>query len=800
MNLTPDKKALTQPIGEAPTLIDNVQQDGTNPAFNLGGLSNSSGMNQVGTGNYLPLRGINQTTPQTGVLQAPGTGQTLTLPGYQSQNPTDNNPMSFLQSSGIIHSPNPANLWQPYGTHQTINNPNFLQSPGMNQTLNQASVLQSPGMNQTFSQADSVQLYGMYQNINPMGYQQQFEMNPNLGPMGYEQFQMNPNHVHDGAPTRLSDGFTAFDSTPSCNNYFPTQSPTVSGSPTSFNINQLMSPNMKGTMNQGMNTHVAPYQQFHLPVVNGLHNSPIGSGMSMTTGMTFSPETHLPAANGLPNFTNMDMNMNSQHLPVFSGLHNTSTRNGMNMNVNLPQQPRYPVITYLQNPSIGNGILQQPQSQLPRIPSIEQASHRAPKTRNQILGPQHPGPTRIKKTLSSNTASSLGNCLNRYYINCSNTSNMTSAAPSITPKLRAALEVTLADRTKAVAQTVVPKSSNGSQKNPQSSREPSEQKGKRKAEQGQHTALPAPAVRQSTQLAPQPPAAMRFQQPAQQAAQDAVGKTVQQPTRKPSRRRAQKPLQRPLTVPSVQESARDTIQDPIQQQPAQRPVKEPDEQKVQQAVEQQQPVQDLVQQPVQQPVEDSAKQQLIQQTGTQERNPPVISLDDLRIFLSDRHWEFWHRVNILKLHELAKTTGSDAHICQAWLRRLSDRWFSGDYSRVYELGGFLYEIRMDLYGSFKEAKAIELREYAGLLDRVRPKCCSSLDYTQALAAAKARAEGKYQPWFDKLEKAQAASDVEIGRLDGTEWWQLARLVKNMDEWVKGLIAKDEADGTDESKK
>ncbi|QYS96676.1 hypothetical protein H0G86_003916 [Trichoderma simmonsii] len=134
---------------------------------------------------------------------------------------------------------------------------------------------------------------------------------------------------------------------------------------------------------------------------------------------------------------------------------------------------------------------------------------------------------------------------------------------------------------------------------------------------------------------------------------------------------------------------------------------------------------------------------------------------------------------------------------------------SNDCVRVYELGGFLYEVHMDLRGGFI-ARAIDVRQYAGLLDLVRPKCCNSLDYAQALAAAKARAGGK-QSEFDDLEKASDMCDDEIRKLGGHDWWAIARLVKERNELFKGMakyrneLAKSlkvcsEAKGEDEAKK
>lgn len=134
---------------------------------------------------------------------------------------------------------------------------------------------------------------------------------------------------------------------------------------------------------------------------------------------------------------------------------------------------------------------------------------------------------------------------------------------------------------------------------------------------------------------------------------------------------------------------------------------------------------------------------------------------------------------------------------------------SNDCVRVYELGGFLYEVHMDLRGGFI-ARAIDVRQYAGLLDLVRPKCCVSLDYAQALAAVKARAGGK-QSEFDDLEKASDMCDDEIRKLGGHDWWAIARLVKQRNELVKGLakqrdeVAKSlmawtKAEGEDEAKK
>ncbi|KAH0530085.1 hypothetical protein TsFJ059_004755 [Trichoderma semiorbis] len=115
---------------------------------------------------------------------------------------------------------------------------------------------------------------------------------------------------------------------------------------------------------------------------------------------------------------------------------------------------------------------------------------------------------------------------------------------------------------------------------------------------------------------------------------------------------------------------------------------------------------------------------------------------------------------------------------------------SNDRVRVYELGGFLYEVHIDPRSGFI-ARAIDVRQYAQLLDLVRPKCCSSLDYAQALAAAKARAAtkaraGGKQSEFDDLEKASAMSDDEIRKLGGIDWWVIAVLVKARNELVKGL--------------
>ncbi|KAL6701422.1 hypothetical protein J3F84DRAFT_354780 [Trichoderma pleuroticola] len=724
-----------QPMGQTPTSTGNLQPGVPNPTFDLGGLGSLPGMNQFGPENHLQLYGMNPTTPPTNILQASGAGQIFALPGYQNQNPINSNTMSFMPSFGPIDNSSPANLLQPFGTNQIPDQTNFLQSPGMNQTLNQA---------------DLMPLYGMNWGMNPMGYQQQFGMNPNLGLMGHQQLQMNQNHVPAGISTGLSDGSATFASAPSCVNFFPTTPSTVSESSTPFNINninQLTSPKVEGTMNQWMNTNVVPPQQFHLPVGNGLHNSAIGSVMGMNTGMLPCPEMHLAVQNGLPNFSNMGMNTNLQHLPVFPGLQNTSARSGMNMNVNFLQQTRCAAIKGVQKPSIGNGIPRQSQTQLPRTPAIQQASRRVPKTKNQALGPQHPGPTRVRKTLGSNTVSSLDNSLTRYDFIRSITPNMTTAAPPITPKLRAAMEAALAGGTKAVAQTVTPESSTGSQNSPKRTQQPAEQKDKVKIEPYEPATLRV--VRHLTQQVRQPPAEMPLQQPAQQAVQGAVGRKVQQATQKPSRQSAQKSLPR-LIIPSIEQQ---------------------------------------VQQPVQQPT---------QQTGFQE-NPPAIPLDDLLILLSDKHWEFWHRLNVIQMRGFMAPTVADKDIRQAWKQRLAARLHSNDFVRVYELGGFLYEVYRDPSGSIKGAVAIDVRQYAGLLAQVRPQCCSSLNHAQALAAAKARAEGKYQPEFDDLDKAQAMSDDEIRRLGLANWWELARLEKQREERIKDLIVKGQAEGKETKK-
>ncbi|KAL7954903.1 hypothetical protein V8C34DRAFT_327779 [Trichoderma compactum] len=747
MDLAPDKKGSIQPMGQTHTSTGNLQQDVFDPTFNLEGLGNLPGMSQAGSENHLQLHGMNPTTSPTSILQAPGPGQAFTLPGYQNQNPINSNPMSFLQSFGSIHTPSSANLFQTFGTNQTLNNTDFLQSSGMNQT---------------FNQADPVPLYGMNWGINPMGYQKQFEMNPTLGPMGQQQLQMNPNHVPVGIPTGLSDGSTAF-----ANNFLPTPPPTVSESPSPFNINQFMSPNVEGTMNQWMNTNVPPPQQFQLPVGNGLHNSAIGGGMGMSTSMIPCPEAPLPVQNGLPNFTNMGMNTNLQHLPVFSGFQNTSTGSCMNMNANFPQQTRCAAIKGLQTPSVGNGIPRQSQMQLPKTLAVKQASRRVPKTKNQALGPQHPGPTRIRKRLSSTTASSLDNSLNRYDLIRSITPNMTNRAPTISPKLRAAMEAALADGTKAVAQTATPESSTGSQNSSQSTQQPADQKAKVKTEPHQHATFRV--VQRSTQQAPQPPAEVLLQQSAQQAIQNAVRRTVQQATQRPNQRPAQKLLSKLVIPPSVQQQAQRAAQ------------------------QQQKPIQQPLQQPAQQPVRDSIEQQPTQQTGFY-GTPPAIPLNDLLILLSDRHWEFWHRLDGLQMRELMGYTLTEADIHQAWRQRMYVRLNSNDCVRVYELGGFLYEVHKYPYGGFKGARAIDMRQYAGLLARVRPKCCNSLDYAQALAAAKARAEGENQPEFDDLDKAQAMSDGVVRRLGLASWWEIARLQKQREEWIKHLVVKGEAEG------
>lgn len=183
-------------------------------------------------------------------------------------------------------------------------------------------------------------------------------------------------------------------------------------------------------------------------------------------------------------------------------------------------------------------------------------------------------------------------------------------------------------------------------------------------------------------------------------------------------------------------------------------------------------------------------------------------MGDLLILLSDKHWEFWHRLNVFQLRELATLTGAYEDIKQAWKRRLLARMVSNDRVRVYELGGFLYEVHITRGGFI--AKAIDVRQYAGLLDLVRPKCCSSLDYAQALTAAKARAGGK-QSEFDDLEKVSAMSDDGIRKLGGIDWWVIAvlakkrgkllkGLAKERDELAKGLMAWTKAEGADEAKK
>lgn len=159
-------------------------------------------------------------------------------------------------------------------------------------------------------------------------------------------------------------------------------------------------------------------------------------------------------------------------------------------------------------------------------------------------------------------------------------------------------------------------------------------------------------------------------------------------------------------------------------------------------------------------------------------------------------------MNVFQLRELVTLTGAVEHIRQAWKRRLQARMASNDCVRVYELGGFLYEVHMDPRSGFI-AMAIDVRQYAGLLELVRPKCCSSLDYAQALAAAKARVEGKNSPEFDDLEKASAVTDDEIRRRGGKIWCEIARLAKKRTEitgWVEGLVVKSEAGGEDETTK
>ncbi|KAK4064076.1 uncharacterized protein Triagg1_9232 [Trichoderma aggressivum f. europaeum] len=759
MDLAPDTKGLIQPMGQTPTSISNLQQDVFNPTFKIEGLGNLPGMNQVGLENHLQLHGMNPTTSPTSILQAPGPGQAFALPGYQNQNPFNDNSMSFLQSFGPIHTSSPANLLQPFETNQTLNNTNFLQSSGMNQIPDQTNFLQSPEMNQIFNQADPMPLYGMNWGINAMGYQQQFGMNPNLGSMGHQQLQMSLNQVPTGVSAGLFDSSTAFASAPSCINYLPTPPPTSPESSTPFSINQHMSPNVDGTMNQWVNTSVALPQEFALPVGNSLHNLAIGSGIGMNIGMIPCQEMHLPAQNWLPDFTNMGMNANLQHPPVSSGVQNMSTGSGMNMNVNFLQQTRCAATKGLQKPSVGNGIPRQSQAQLPRTIAIKQASREVKKAKNQALGPQHPGPTRIKKTLNGNTASSLDNRLTRYDLIRRVTPNMTNLAPTISPKLRAAMDAAIANGAKAVAQTAILGSSTVSQNSSQSTQAPAEQKVKVKIEPHQHAAFRV--AQRPTQQVPQPLAQMPLQQSAQQAIQNAVRRTVQQATQMPNQRPAQKLLSKPMISPPVEQQA----------QREQRPI----------------------QQPVQQPVRESIEQQPTQQTGFY-GTPPAIPLDDLLTLLSDKHWEFWHRLDAIQMRQLMALTLTEADIHQAWRQRLCVRVKSNDFVRVYELGGFLYEVHGNPSGGFKGAIAIDMRQYAGLLARFRPKCCNSLDYAQALAAAKARAEGKDQPEFDDLDQAQAMSDGVVRCLGLPSWWEIARLQKQREERIKDLIFKGEVEG------